>query len=192
MMVALAHIVEHTLNQQSHQIHNHQQAHQEPTDNDPRKDPILVPAVHHHSPKNATDNPANSQVSKDENRREPRLPLEQLVTLFHRHEAVNRLKHRNHTGQVPQRGNIDMDDQEEHENDDPGENQQKGVLGINGHNDQNQKTNEDEVVDDHQEEDPQEGDEEALEDLRDGGDGGGVRDRLRGVEGSHSEDHSSS
>ncbi|KAJ4835954.1 hypothetical protein Tsubulata_026182 [Turnera subulata] len=42
---------------------------------------------------------------------------------------------------------------------------------------------EDEIVDEHEEGDPEEGDEEALEDLGDGGHGGGEGDGLAGVEG---------
>lgn len=84
-----------------------------------------------------------------------------------------------------------MNNQEEQGNDQKGENNQKWVLDIYARNQQNQETHKEKIVDDHQEGDPQVGDEETLKDLWDGRHSGGERDRLRGVERCYSEDNSS-
>ncbi|KAF4385897.1 hypothetical protein F8388_010453 [Cannabis sativa] len=58
-------------------------------------------------------------------------------------------------------------------------------------NQQNQETNKEKVVDNHQERDPQVGDEETLEDLWNGRHSRREGDRLRGIERGYSEDDSS-
>lgn len=82
-----------------------------------------------------------------------------------------------------------MDEEEEREDDQDSENKQKGVLGINGYDQKYQESQEDQVVDDHEERNPQKGDEQALENAGNGGHGVGERHWLWCVERSDGEDH---
>lgn len=73
---------------------------------------------------------------------------------------------------MPQRGDVDVNNHKHGKYDNRREYEQNPILGINAHKKQNQKSNEEEIVDDHQEGNPQEGDEKALEDFGNGGDSG--------------------
>lgn len=180
-MITLADIVKHTLQQQPHQIHNHQKPHQEPTNHNPHKNPIIA-TVNHHRPENDSDKSTSGQVAENKHKGHASLPLHQLIALLHGSESVNRFQHRDHTSQVPERSDVDMDHQEEHEHDEPREKQQNWVLGINGHNEQHQETHKQEVVAHHQQRDPEESDEQPLEDFGNRGECVGERDGLWGVE----------
>ncbi|CAN6684041.1 unnamed protein product [Malus baccata var. baccata] len=145
---------------QSNQIHNHQDTHQKPTNHNPHKNPVILPAVHHHGPENRTDNPADGQVPENEHEGHPNLPLEQLIALLHGGEPVDGLEHGDHAGQ--KRRKMTM----------PEKRSRKEFW----------------IVAEHEEGDPEESDEEALEDFWDCREGVGERDGLGGVEGGGGED----
>ncbi|TYH26552.1 hypothetical protein ES288_A03G261400v1 [Gossypium darwinii] len=114
MMITLTNIVEHTLHQQPHQIHYHQHSNQESPHHNPPKNPISISSMYHHTSENTPNHPANCQISKNQNESHPRPPFQQLVALLHSCKAVNRLKHRHHTGQMPKRCDVNMNAQKQH------------------------------------------------------------------------------
>lgn len=81
-----------------------------------------------------------------------------------------------------------MYNQKEEEDYDNAEEEQNVVLGIDCEDEQYQEGEEDEVIDNHEEGNPEESDEQALEDLGNGGDSGGIGDGLGSVEGGDGED----
>ena len=188
MVVALAYIVEHALNQQPNQIHNHQNPNQKPTNHNPEKHPIHFPAVNHHCPEDPAYDSTDHEVHEHQRCRHPRLPLQQLIALLHHREPVHRLQHRHYACEVPQGGDVDMDDDEEQENDHQREEEEQGTLHIDGDDEEHHGGGEHRVVGDHEKANPDEGDEEALENPRNCGHGGGEWDGLGGVKGGHGED----
>lgn len=66
--------------------------------------------MHYNRSENRTDNPANSQVPKNEHEGHPNPPLKQHITLLHDSEPVDRLEHRNHGGQVLECNGAEMVD----------------------------------------------------------------------------------
>lgn len=188
MMIALAHIVKHTLHQQPHEIHNHQQPNEESTHHDPSQHPVIVPTVNHDRSENHIDHPTDSKVTENQNKTHAALPLQQLVALLHRSEAVNRLDNRHYASEMPQCADVYMDDQEHQEHDHHREQEQQNILRVDGDKEKPDKAQEDDIVHYHSEGNPKESDEQALEDAGDGGDGAGEGDRLGGVEGSDGED----
>lgn len=101
MVVALAYIVEHALNQQTNQIDNHQNADQKPTNHNPEKHPIHFPAVNHHRPEHTTNDSTDSEVHEHQSWSHLRLPLQQLIALLHRRKTVQGLQHRHYACEVP-------------------------------------------------------------------------------------------
>lgn len=82
-----------------------------------------------------------------------------------------------------------MNHQEKQENNKHTEKHQKGTLGINGNDQQNQETQKDCIVSNHQERNPQESDKQSLQNLRNRGHGRGKRHGLRGVKRGDGEDN---
>lgn len=188
VVITLANIVKHTLHQQTHQIHNHQCPNQEPTNHNPRKQSIILPSMNHHSSKDPVNRPANCQIPKNKHRSHAGPSLQQLIALLHCCKPEKRFKHGDDASQVPQCGDVHVNDQIEKENHNHGEEEQNRVLRIDGYEEQDEKSNKDDVVDNHGERDPEVGDEEALKDAGDGGERGGEGDGLGGVERGDSED----
>ncbi|TQD70778.1 hypothetical protein C1H46_043674 [Malus baccata] len=172
--------------QEKNKLDHH--THQKPTNHNPHKNPIILPAVNHHRPENGTDDRAEGQVAENEDEGHPNLPFKELIALLHGGEPVDGLEDGDDAGQVPEGGDVDMDDEEEEEDDNGGEEEEKGVMGIDGEDEEDEEADEDEIVADHEEGDPEESDEEALEDFGDGGEGVGEGDGLGGVEGGGGED----
>lgn len=84
-----------------------------------------------------------------------------------------------------------MNNKKKYANCEQGYKQQNHILGIDGNDQKQKRSDEDEIVGKHQGADPDECDQQALEDSGNGGHGGGERDGFGGVERSNCEDNSS-
>lgn len=80
-----------------------------------------------------------------------------------------------------------MNNQKEDEDDNNREEEQKVILGIDCKNKEYQEGKKDEVIDNHEERNPEESDEEAFEDFGNGGESGGIRDGFGSIEGGDGE-----
>jgi len=130
----LASVVEHALHQQTQQIDTDKDADEHGADEQPpgqgqAEAPLLAAPLDDGGTEEQRGDAADREVGDDERGGDGGAPLEQLLALGHGGEPADRLEHGDDAGEVPERGDVDVDPEEDEDDDDKEEDEGEGGRG---------------------------------------------------------------